>query len=52
MMERKSENDVSEPDNATDLVGKPYGLIVMVNGKYKFVLHGRSHAKAEIHPFW
>jgi len=51
MMERESENDVSKPDDTTDLVGKPYDLIVIENGNHKFVLHRRSHANVEIHPF-
>jgi len=51
MIHREPEIDVNEPNDASDLVGKPYGLIVMDNINYKFVPDGRSHGKANIHPF-
>ncbi len=50
MIEREATIDADAWDNANDVLGKPYGLIVMENGNHKFVHHGKSHAIAEIHP--
>jgi len=51
MIERETTIDVNDWDNATDVVGKAYGLFVMENGNHKFVCNGKSQAIAEIHPF-
>ena len=51
MIEREPRIDVDDPDNATDVVGKAYGLFVMENDNHKFVHNGRSTTIAEIHLF-
>jgi len=39
LWKKSQKNDADEPDDATNLVGKPYGLIMMENGNHKFVHH-------------
>ena len=51
MTERVPTIVAKDGDNATDVVGKAYGLFVMENDHHKFVCNRRSTTAAEIHPF-
>ncbi len=51
MTERVPTIDVNDRDNATDVVGKVYGMFVIENDNHKLVCNGRSTETTEIHPF-
>jgi len=51
MTETEQTIDKHGQENATDVVGKAYGMFVIENGNHKFVRNGRTTTTAEIHPF-
>ena len=51
MTETEQTIDKHGQENATDVVGKVYGMFVIENGNHKFVRNGRTTTTAEIHPF-
>jgi len=52
MTEKEQTIDVNDGENATDVVGKAYGLFVMENGNHKFDHNGDHMQEQKFVHFW